>query len=419
MTDEFQFLLKRTMGLDAASIGPATIERAVQQRIAACGLRDADAYLERVRGSAEETQELIEAVIVPETWFFRDREAFAALARIVHEDWARSHSEGVLRVLSIPCSTGEEPYSVAMALLDAGLPAERFRVDALDISARSLAHARRALFGRNSFRGGELDFRERHFTPAGAGWQLSATVRKQVEFHQGNILDACLRPGADSFDVIFCRNLLIYFDRPTQDRAVATLARLLAPKGWFFVGPSETGLLLSHAFVSAKVPLAFAFRPADTAPAAESPTKVHPPAPRRAPPPQVKPPTPKQALPFSSVVVRTTNNATPPPSAPQTGIDHALHLADQGHLVEAAEACEAHLRAHGPSAQAFYVMGLVRDASGAHPEAAELYRKALYLDPRHHEALVQLSLLLETQGDKAGAKVLHDRARRLEPKTVK
>ena len=413
MLADFEDLLKRTMGLDAASIGAPAIERAVQQRLAACGLKNADNYLERVRGSTEELQELIEAVIVPETWFFRDREAFITLARMAYEEWLRTHPEGVLRVLSLPCSTGEEPYSMAMALLDVGFPAERFQIDALDISARALTHARRAVFGKNSFRGGELDFRDRHFTPAGAGWQLSEAERNQVEFRQGNVLDACLQPGAATYDAVFCRNLLIYFDRTTQDRAIATLTRLLAPKGWLFVGPSETGLLLSHAFVSAKVPLAFAFRPAGAAPPLEPRTNGHHP-PRRPPPARVV--TPAREMPFSSVIVRSASAVAEPPAKRQTELEHAMRLADQGRLVEAAKECEAHLHTHGPSAKAFYVMGLVRDASGSHADAAEFYRKTLYLDPSHHEALVHLAFLLDGQGDKAGAKVMNDRARRLEPK---
>ncbi len=409
----FEDLLKRTMGLDAVSIGVPAIERVVHQRLAACGLNDAGAYLERVQSSADELQELIEAVIVPETWFFRDREAFAALARMVGEEGLRPHPGGVLRMLSLPCSTGEEPYSVAMALLDAGFPAERFRIDALDISGRALDHARRGVYGRNSFRGGELAFRDRHFVPAGAGWQLGDAVRRQVQFCQGNILDACLLPGAEPYDVVFCRNLLIYFDRATQDRAITALARRLAPQGCLFVGPSETGLLLSHAFVSAKVPLAFAFRPAGAASPPEPPASALPP-PRRLPPARVV--SPARPRPFSSVIAHSPVTAAVSSAPPDPVIDHAIQLADQGRLVEAAKECEAHLQAHGPSAKAFYVLGLVRDASGSHADAAGFYRKALYLDPQHHETLVQLALLLGGQGDQAGAKVMNDRARRLEQK---
>src|SRR3954463_795415 len=111
---------------------------------------------------------------------------------MVYEEWLRTNPEGVLRVLSLPCSTGEEPYSIAMALLDAGFPAERFHVDALDISLRALAFARRGVFGRNSFRGGDGEYRDRHFTAAGAGWQLGEAERRPVEFRQGNVLDTWL-----------------------------------------------------------------------------------------------------------------------------------------------------------------------------------------------------------------------------------
>src|SRR6266446_11000727 len=137
----FAHLLQQTMGLDAASIGASAIEHAVQERLSACKLKDTHAYWEHVCASETELQALIEAVVVPETWFFRDREAFAAMVRVVQEEWLQTHPEGGLRLLSLPCSTGEEPYTMAMALLDAGVPAHRFQVEAVDISARVLAHA--------------------------------------------------------------------------------------------------------------------------------------------------------------------------------------------------------------------------------------------------------------------------------------
>ena len=114
-------LLKERIGLDAVSIGTATIERAVRERLAATACQDAHAYLDLVLASEPELQELIEGVVVPESWFFRDRRAFEALARIAQEESRRQPPEGILRVLSLPCSTGEEPYSIAMTLLDAGI----------------------------------------------------------------------------------------------------------------------------------------------------------------------------------------------------------------------------------------------------------------------------------------------------------
>jgi chemotaxis protein methyltransferase WspC len=406
--DEFEKLLKQTMGLDAASIGVSAIERAVQVRTSACQLADAQAYWDYLRVSNGELQQLIEAVVVPETWFYRDPEAFAAMTRLAFEEWLRTHADGVMSVLSLPCSTGEEPYTMAMALLDAGFPASRFRIDAVDISTRVVAYAERAVYGKNSFRGSNLAFRDRHFQAIDSGYRVADAVRRQVRFQQGNLFDTGFLPGHEIYDFIFCRNVLIYFDRATQDRAIQVLSRLLTSKGVLFVGPSETGLLLSHGYTSAKVPLAFAFRKGSEkeTPTAKSERK---PALVKSAPLATKPKSvPKATAP---IVMPAPVSIT---TSPKPGLDDLQRLADQGHLVEAIRGCEQYIKDHGPSAAAFCLLGLMRDASGNHTEAAEFYRKALYLDPQHREALAHLAFLLEHQGDLDGAQRLRQRVRRLE-----
>src|SRR5437867_1541746 len=144
---DFENLLKETMGLDVASIGSSAIERAVAKRLLASELRETHAYWERVRASEAELQELIEAVVVPEASCLRDREACAALALTVYDDWLGAHPEDHLPLLSLPSSAGEEAYSMAMAVLDAAFPANRLRVEAVDISARALARAGHAVYG--------------------------------------------------------------------------------------------------------------------------------------------------------------------------------------------------------------------------------------------------------------------------------
>jgi chemotaxis protein methyltransferase WspC len=419
---EFESLLKQAMGLDAASIGSSAIERAVQMRMLACELNDTLAYLELVRASTTELQALIEAVVVPETWFFRDREAFAALARMAFEEWLRTNTGSVMRLLSLPCSSGEEPYSMAMALLDAGFPASLFKIDAVDISARVLTHAKRAVYGKNSFRGDHLDFRDRYFEATTHGHRLSDAVRQQVNFHQANLFSPNFLPGAEIYDIIFCRNLLIYFDRATQDNAVHVLQRLLKAKGILFVGPSETGLILSHDFISAKVPLAFAFRKIDaTVPATpRAPAPVVRPAARPVmSPPNIQAPAASKLPPQKHVVPnQVVRSGTPPTPVAKLdgGVEEAAALADQGRLAEAAKSCEEHMRKQGPSPQAFYLLGLIRDASGNALEAMQYYRKALYLDPNHQDSLAQLAFLLEKQGDAKGAQLLRNRVTRSETK---
>lgn len=422
---EFENLLKQTMGLDAASVGSSTIENAVQVRMTDCGLNDMLAYMELVRASATELQALIETVVVPETWFFRDREAFAALTRMAFEEWLRTHTEGVMRLLSLPCSSGEEPYSMAMALLDAGFPASRFQIDAVDISARALTHAKRAVYGKNSFRGDNLDFRDRYFEATAHGHRLNDTVRQQVNFYHANLFEQNFLPGAEIYDIIFCRNLLIYFDRVTQDNTVSVLQRLLKAKGALFVGPSETGLILSHDFVSAKVPLAFAFRKIDDTvrTTAQAFAPLVRPAFRTAstPPPMALKSSPQKSPKWASQSDVTLRPITPQEFSTKhdEGMAEASALADQGHLVEAAKSCEEHIRRQGPSPQAFYLLGLIRDAGGNLSEAVQHYRKALYLDPNHLESLAHLAFLLERQGDATGAQMLRNRVLRSEPKQAK
>jgi chemotaxis protein methyltransferase WspC len=402
--NDFESLLKRAMGLDAASIGSSAVERAVRTRMTACSLADPQAYLDRLRNSAGEMQKLIEVVVVPETWFFRHREAFAAMVRIAREEWLQRHSEGLLRILSLPCSTGEEPYSIAMALLEAGFPINRFRVEAVDISNRALAHAGRAIYGKNSFRGSDLGFRDRYFTLTPAGYRLADAVSRHVRFQQGNLFDPDFLTGAELYDLIFCRNILIYFDSATQDRAVAVLTRLLSAMGALFVGPSEGNLLLEHGFVAVKAPLAFAFR------RGAAPRVAEPVVPRQQSPRSTGPRVLTRRLPSPQRIPQQPG----PSGSAKPSVEQIHTIADRGHLAEAARHCEELLRDSGPSPEALHLLGLIRDATGNREEAAACYRKALYLDPDHHEALAHLALLLERQGDKAGAGILNNRARRLD-----
>ena len=137
---EFENLLRHAMGYDAASIGSAAVERAVKSRMATFGFKGPGEYWLHLRGSEAELQELVESVVVPETWFFRAPQAFVALVRLLTAERRAVH-----RLLSVPCSTGEEPYSMAMSLLDGGFLPEQFHVDAVDISARSLCSKARRL----------------------------------------------------------------------------------------------------------------------------------------------------------------------------------------------------------------------------------------------------------------------------------
>jgi chemotaxis protein methyltransferase WspC len=417
----FKYLRDR-IGLDVASVGAPMIERAVQQRCGASGSRDLDDYWYQLQQSAAEQQALIEAVIVPETWFFRYHESFAALGRLAKERLRELKAPRPLRFLSLPCSTGEEPYSIAMSLFDAGLTAQQFKVDGIDISPLSVARAQRAQYGRNSFRGAELGFRDVHFSPVGESYLLNQRVRDQVRLQAGNVLDPQLLAGEAAYDFVFCRNLLIYFDIPTQQRVFEVLKKFTRDDGALFIGPAEGSLLARMGMRPIGIPQSFAFVRAEEVLVVPAPvqlptaaTRLPAPTPLRLlPDPSARPARPARA-PLPSTLSQVSATKARPANDDATALlARIANLANEGNTQQAREACQHYLREHPPQAQVFYWLGLLSDVAGNAMEAQGFYRKALYLEPQHPEALAHLAMLLAAQGDTVGARRLQDRAARSE-----
>ncbi|GLH44713.1 chemotaxis protein CheR [Pseudomonas atacamensis] len=405
----FDFLKER-IGLDVASVGAAIIERAVRQRTTLSQAAHADEYWQLLQGSRDEQQALIEAVIVPETWFFRYPESFATLGKLARQRLAELNNMRALRILSLPCSTGEEPYSIAMALLDAGLRPHQFKVDGMDISPLSVDKARRAVYGKNSFRGQDLQFRDRHFMPEQDGHRVNEYVREQVRWQVGNVLDPTLLASEPAFDFVFCRNLLIYFDQSTQKQVFEVLKRLTHVDGVLFIGPAEGSLLGRLGMRSIGIPQSFAF----SRHSEPHPEPLPTPKPVAVPvsqPLRSAPPAPVRNRPFAAVTALPVTKKTANPDA-ATLLAQIAALANEGKSAEARAACEHYLRSHEPVAQVFYWLGLLSDVAGLSLEAQGYYRKALYLEPQHPEALMHLAALLQAQGDTAGARRLQERAAR-------
>lgn len=401
-----QDLLREKLGLDASSIGPGLIASAVEDRMAACKLTDAAAYETLLRQGAE-LQELINAVVVPETWFFRDSEPFRLLQKYVVDNWWPQHPSGKLRILSIACSTGEEPYSIAMALLDAGLSALNCEIDAVDISTRSLGIARNAIYRPWSFRGKDLSFRERYFSSFADGskeYKLDRNVGRIVNFIHGNILDPLFFWNREPYEVVFCRNLLIYFDRQARQAAIRIFERLLKPEGLLFVGHAEMLEALSETFESLRHPRAFAYRKASRKPTPTPHTPVktsHAAEISRSRPARLR------------AEAQPARRAPESPSAKEEVLNEARRLADQGKLREAASACERRLAQNPTDADAHCLMGVIWEGIGDRARAETCYHRSLYLDSQHQEALWHLILLLEGKGEHVQAQVLRQRVSRL------
>jgi chemotaxis protein methyltransferase WspC len=238
--------VRETTGINPDAT-PGMISRTVERILADQKYNDAEELLLDLKASKKHFDSFLEHVLIPETWFFRYPDAYHYLKR-----WAQHQilKRKPLRILSVPCSTGEEPFSIAMALLDAGLLRQQFTIDAADISLNALKKAEAGIYTGNSFRGSDLHYRERYFLEKDAEFQLSPEIHSSVNFFAWNVQEPPPHNLKKHYDVIFCRNLFIYFHSAAQKRMKTLLKDLLNADGLLFTGHAESGLLLAPVFRS-------------------------------------------------------------------------------------------------------------------------------------------------------------------------
>jgi chemotaxis protein methyltransferase WspC len=402
-------MLENLAGLDSSTIGSSVVQRVIRQRMELAGISDVVGYHIRLKQDPDELQALIEDVTVPETWFFRDREPFDLLAELVRGEGASSSGARVPHILSVPCATGEEAYSIAMVMLELGYGAGSVHIDAVDISKRVLQRAVAGEYRANSFRGDEGHYRQRYFEQAGSIYRINEKLRGMVSFRYGNLIDEKFLVGTELYDVIFCRNVMIYFPPELQEKTIRKLHRLLTADGLLFVGYAEAAKLNGELFSSVRRSGAFAFRKRlpDQGETVEAQKENGKPGARAAPLPARSVARAKSARHVKRAAAQT---AAPVPVDPLFRI---RRLADQGRLEEASRLCLSYLEDNAGSAEAYYLLGLIREAEAKNAEAANLFRKAAYLNPHHYDALVHLAVLAEAQGNRAAAVVYRARASRL------
>lgn len=199
----------------------------------------------RGQASSEQQTEIVEAMTTNESYFFRDDGPFQALREVMLPKLlAARQTQRRLRIWSAAASSGQEAYSIAMTLLDANIPAAGWSVEIVgtDINHEMIAKARAGSYNRfEIMRGLGAAQREKYFSPAGDHWVARESLRSLVSFRVANILDA---RNLGTFDIIFCRNVIIYFDVATKGRALEVLANHIAPDGYLLLGAAEnvTGL---------------------------------------------------------------------------------------------------------------------------------------------------------------------------------
>lgn len=399
-------LLSRRLGLSPELLGDDVIKRALDVVFAKTWAEDSESTTARLLGEeTEEWQMLIDEVIVPETWFFRHCEAFQFLASYVTEKWRPANLVGQFHVLCIPCASGEEPYSVVMTLLDAGLDGSRIRIDAADISERLLARARLAVYGKTSFREKVGPPRDKYFINCEEGWQVREEVVRLVHFEKANLLSLSRFLPRAPYDAIFCRNALIYLDQRARREVVSQMRTLLDEEGVLFAGASELTHFCEAGYMSVDYPQSFACRkgkPKSDRPSASSPTST------------VATPKVRSANVTRPAVMADVNRPLDahPVLEPLPSLEQAEQLADRGELDAAITICNRLLAGGAREPNIYALLGVINESRGEVASAEEFFRKALYLAPDHYVSLLHMSLLCERHGDTDGARRYRQRASR-------
>jgi chemotaxis protein methyltransferase CheR len=419
-------LLNARVGLHVRPDGHAALRIALAARLEELGGCAPDAYL-ALLGSPDgddELRRLLPLVTVGKTSFFRDERQFQALAALLPGLLARARARGRRAAIwSAGCATGEEPYSIALAAAEAGGRPEDLEIVATDVNPEAVAHAARGVYEARRVRDVPPPLRDRYFDRDGERWRVRAGLRRLIAAIRPHNLVSSIspRPTDGAWDVIFCRNVIIYFDTPTTRRVLERFHDALAPGGYLFLGYSESLFRLFEGFELTEVAGAFLYRRPERGDATARRTPPHP-RPVLAVPPAPPPvrhlflaprPPPARAAP-----------APPPPEppppaeaplAPQEYLDGAVALFAEGRFGPARELLERLLEKCGEDLAVRLTLANLYGILRQSERARECYLAALRIEPLSAEAHLFFAVHLLGAGDAEEAALELSRALFLDP----
>ena len=444
--DAFRVLIEAGLGLSCEAIPEEQILRVLEQRRRAHGCADSRAYLAKLGEpplGATEVAALAEQLTVGETYFFREPRQIDAFVDLVLPARLRARRALPVRILSAGCATGEEPYSLAIAVAERcfGLDLQQIKILGIDVNPAAIQKARRARYSSWAFRAAPAGARERCFVDVGGEAELRRDLRHMVSFEERNLLTPDFGFWQEGvLDAIFCRNVLIYLSRPRMTEVIERLTRALAPGGYLFLGHSESLRGISDAFETLHSHEAFYYRRrGKESPAAKAPVTTGSPVTTGAPKrtgtsePRLASWGSSGAEPFSQksesssssdriaavveprpVITATLalikeerfSDALDTLSAGSGGMLDAeielltaVILSHQGKIFEAERICERALDAYGADAGVHYLFGLCREHEDDPTGAARHYRAAIRIDGSFAMPHLRLGRLLKRAGD--------------------
>jgi len=397
--DAIKALLLNKIGLDTATIGDSSLQHALDKRCEAVQRESIADYYQLLSVERRELDALIEEIVVPETWFYRNKQPFVTcVERVVQLQKQRLGAGEPVRILSVPCSTGEEPYSIAMALVEANVNLGKVVIFAQDISRSALNAARSASYHRNSLREMTPGLQEKYFTQQGGRFLLNEKIRDMVKFEQANVIYSSFSPHPGYFDIIFCRNLLIYFNDKLRAQIYEKLERALTPEGWLFVGHVETAHVDKRRFQAHQDKHSYAFIRLNGRSSRLSPVSATTEAPK--------------------ITEQGQIDAAQKKPVPMAGGQSVISLNFVNQLIEKGDDARAEhllrqfLEQHRDHLEALFLEGKRLFCSDKLKQAESWLKKLLYQYPNHKPSLQLLLQIAEKRYDLAAVRNYRNRLNR-------
>ena len=245
-------LLKEQSGLVITPEKAYLLENRLAPVARKWGLETIDALVAAMRTRADHKmiKDVVDAMTTNESLFFRDMKPFDNLRDLLLPELMKARAASRrIRIWSAACSSGQEPYSIAMLLTELGAKVNgwRFEIVATDLSTEIIGRAKQGSYSQFEIqRGLPITMLVKYFTQDGEKWRISDKIRNMVQYREFNLLDHPRMLG--QFDIVFCRNVLIYFDQPTKTKVLAGIADQMAPDGGLYLGGAETVLGITDRF---------------------------------------------------------------------------------------------------------------------------------------------------------------------------
>lgn len=421
---EFADFLSVRMGLHYPPERQAELDRTVAQMAAELGFADGPACMRHFLStgvSRAEIETLASHLTIGETYFFREPASFKALSDQILPDLISSRRglHKSLRIWSAACSTGEEVYSMAI-LLDQLIPDRadwNITLLATDINPRSLRRAAEGRYSEWSFRGTDPDIRRTYFTPREGKWDIAPHIRRMVTFGYHNLAEdqyPSVHNNTNAMDIIFCRNVLMYFSHERARQVVDHLHHSLIDGGWLVAASVEGSAELFDPLVNSGVPDATIYRKPLAAyqipialPPLFNPAPEPAPQPASAPDPSQQTTTPIPTLEQATNLYQQGRNAeaiallladaTTPADGRALTLLSRLY-ANEGRLDMAADWCRQALAIDRLAPDRHYLLAMIHQEQGDNRAAGEALKRALFLDPDYILAHFALARLAGTEG---------------------